>query len=111
MNYILQSEASLLQDHNFLPRMAICQEAVNKLQAEIQQLTEELAHHESLMAVPRQLMRLAAALYQALQQVSTFSPSYYFTVSSFIPILQEAFVTDRFLITLIKKCQTASHQM
>lgn len=99
MNYILQSEASLLQDHNFPPCMAVCQEAVNKLQAEIQQLTEKLDHHESLMAVPRQLMRLAAALYQALQQVSTLSPSYYFTLSSFITILQEAFVADRFLIT------------
>lgn len=99
MDYILQSEAALLQDHNFLPRMAVCQEAVNKLQAEIQQLTEELDHHESLMAAPRQLMRLAAALYQALQQVSTLSPSYYFTLSSFIAVLQEAFAADSFLVT------------
>ncbi|CAG12540.1 unnamed protein product, partial [Tetraodon nigroviridis] len=100
MNYILQSEASPLQDHNFLPRMAVCQEAVNKLQAEIQQLTEELDHQESLMAVPRQLTRLAAALYQALQQVSTLSPSYYFTLSSFITIMQEVFVSDGLIITL-----------
>lgn len=100
MNYILQSEASPLQDHNFLPRMAVCQEAVNKLQAEIQQLTEELDHQESLMAVPRQLTRLAAALYQALQQVSTLSPSYYFTLSSFIAIMQEVFVSDGLIITL-----------
>lgn len=99
MSYILQSEASLLQDHNFLPHMAVCQEAVNKLQAEVQQLTEELEYHESLMAVPRHLMRLAAALYQALQQVSRLSPSYYFTLSSFIPILQKAFVADRSFIS------------
>lgn len=95
MNYILQSGASLLQDHNFLPRVAVCQEAVNKLQAEIQQLTEELEYHESLMAVPRQLMSLASALYQALQQVSRLSPSYYFTLNSFITVLQEAFVAGR----------------
>lgn len=99
MSYIVQSEASLLQDHNFLPLMAVCQEAVNKLQAEIQQLTEEGDHRESLMAVPCQLMRLAAALYQALQQVSTLAPSYYFTLSSFVTVLQEAFVADGFLTT------------
>lgn len=52
------------------------------------------------MAVSRQLMRLAAALYQALQQVSTLSPSYYFNLSFFIAILQEAFVADMFLIRL-----------
>lgn len=95
MNYILQSGASLLQDHNFLPRMAVCQEGVCKLQAEIQQLTEQLEYYESLMTVPRQLMSLAASLYQALQQVSRLSPSYYFTLNSFITVLQEAFVAGR----------------
>lgn len=117
MNYILHSEASLLQDHNFLPRMAVCQEAVNKLQAEIQQLTEEFENRKSLMAVPRQLMRLAVALYQALQQVSRLSPSYYFTLNSFIRVLEEAFVSGRppvlFMIEKMPDSNTpdVTHQM
>lgn len=82
-----------------LPCMAVWQEAVDKPQAKIQQLTEELDHHVSLVDVPRQLMRLAAN--EALQQVPTLPlpPRLYFTLSSFMAILQEAFVADRFVIT------------
>lgn len=92
MDYILQSKTSLMEDSDFLPRMAVCQEAMKKLQAEIQQLSEVLEYHRSLMAVPRQLMRLAAALYQALQQVSRLSPAYFFSLHGFITVMQEAFV-------------------
>lgn len=92
MDYILQSNTSLLRDSNFLRRMAVCQEAMNKLQEEIQQLSEELEYHESLLAAPRQLMRLAAALYQALQEVSRLSPAYYFSLHGFITVMQEAFI-------------------
>lgn len=92
MDYILQSKTSLLQDSDFLPRVAICQEAMKKLQAEIQQLSEELEYYRSLMAAPRQLMGLAAALFQALQQVSRLSPAYYFSLRGFITVMQGAFV-------------------
>ncbi len=92
MDYILQTNTSLLRDSDFLPCVAVCQEAMKKLQVEIQQLSEELEYHESLLAAPRQLMRLAAALYQALQEVSRLSPAYYFSLRGFITVMQEAFI-------------------
>lgn len=92
MDYILQTTAPLLEDPNFLPRVTVCQESKNKLQTEIQQMSEELEYQESLLAVPRQLMRLAAALYQALQEVSRLSPAYCFSLRGFITVMQEAFI-------------------
>lgn len=94
MDYILQSNTSLLQDPDFLPCVAVHQKAMKKLQAEIQQLSEELEYRESLLAVPQQLIRLAAALYQALQQVSRLSPAYYFSLRGFITVMQEAFTEN-----------------
>lgn len=91
MDYILQSDTFLLQDPNFLPRVNICQEVMKKLQDEMKQLSEQLEHHESLMTVPRRLMKLAAAFYQALQAVSCLSPAYYFSPHGFITVMQEAF--------------------
>lgn len=70
--------------------MAGWQEAVDK-QAEIQQLTEELDPHVSLVDVPRQLMRLAAN--EALQQVPAPPPLLY--AQLLMVIFQEAFVADR----------------
>lgn len=87
----MQSKTSLIQASDLL-RMAICQDAMKKLQADIQHLSEELDYHRSLMAVPQQLMRFAAALYQALQQVSQLSTAYYFSIHGFITVIQEAFV-------------------
>ncbi|XP_045902961.1 dynein heavy chain domain-containing protein 1 isoform X2 [Micropterus dolomieu] len=92
MDYILQHNTSLLGDLH--PRMAVCQEAMKNLQAEIQHLSEELDYHESLLATPRQLMRLAVALYQALQEVSSLSPAYYFSLRGFISVMQEAFIVN-----------------
>ncbi|KAM9363159.1 dynein heavy chain domain-containing protein 1 [Symphorus nematophorus] len=91
MDYILQCNTSLLQDLGLLPHVAVFQEAKKKLQSEIQQLSEELEYHESLLAAPRQLTKLAAALYQALQEVSRLSPAYYFSLRGFITVMQEAF--------------------
>ncbi|KAM4750013.1 dynein heavy chain domain-containing protein 1 [Anableps anableps] len=90
MDYILQSDQLLFRDPGFLPRMAVCQEETKKLQAEMKQLREELDYHESLMAPPRQLMKLAAALYQALQAMSHLSPAYYFSLKDFMKVMQEA---------------------
>lgn len=92
MDYILQCKTSLLQDSDFLPHVALCQEAVKKLEAEIHHLSEELEYHESLLAAPRRLMGLAAAFYKALEQLSRLSPSYYFSLRGFITVMQEAFV-------------------
>lgn len=72
--------------------MAVRQEAIKKLQTEIQQLSEELEYHEVQVAAPRRLVRLAAALYQALQDVSCLSPAYYFSLQGFMAIMQEAFI-------------------
>ncbi|KAM7419727.1 hypothetical protein PAMA_016693 [Pampus argenteus] len=91
-DYMLQSNTTLLQESDLLPRVAACQEAIKKLQAEIEHLSEELKFHESLLAAPRQLMRLAASLYQALQEVSRLSPAYYFSLSGFIRVLHKAFI-------------------
>ncbi|XP_065818747.1 dynein heavy chain domain-containing protein 1-like [Labrus bergylta] len=105
MDYIVQSDTSLLQDSDFLPRAAACQEAMKNLQAEIQQLSDELEYHKSLLAVPRQLMRLAADLYQSLLGVSRLSPAYYFSLHGFITVMQEAFLMkDRPLVpyTILK---------
>ncbi|KAM7394625.1 hypothetical protein PAMP_021413 [Pampus punctatissimus] len=92
MDYMLQSNTTLLQESDLLPRVAACQEAMKKLQAEIEHLSDELKFHESLLAAPRQLMRLAASLYQALQEVSRLSPAYYFSFSGFIRVLHKAFI-------------------
>ncbi|XP_068177150.1 dynein heavy chain domain-containing protein 1 [Antennarius striatus] len=89
---ILQSDSSLLQDSGFLPRVALCQEATTELRSEIGQLSEELQYHESLLAAPRQLAALAAALYRVLQQVSRLPPAGYFSLSGFITVMQDAFV-------------------
>ncbi|XP_040891858.1 dynein heavy chain domain-containing protein 1 [Toxotes jaculatrix] len=91
-DYILQADTPLLQDSDFHHRVAVCQEAMKKLQAEIQQLSEELEYHDALVAVPRQLVKLAAALYQSLQEVSRLSPAYYFSLRGFITVMQEAFI-------------------
>ncbi|KAM9857652.1 dynein heavy chain domain-containing protein 1 [Aulostomus maculatus] len=92
MNYILQSKAMLLHNLDFLPQVAVYQEAMEKLQTEIQQLSEGLEYHEFLLDPPRRLIQLAAALYQALQEVSHLSPAYYFSLSSFITVIQEVFI-------------------
>lgn len=92
VDLILQSNTSLLQDSDFLPCMAVCQEAMKKLQTEIQQLSDELDYHEALVAAPRQLVRLAAALYQSLQDVSRLSPAYCFSLHGFIGVMQEAII-------------------
>ncbi|XP_047222617.1 dynein heavy chain domain-containing protein 1 isoform X3 [Girardinichthys multiradiatus] len=100
MDYILQSDSLLFKDSHFLPRVAVCQEEMKKIKAEIEQLSEELNYHESLLACPRQLMKLAAALYQTLQAVSRLSPAYYFSLQDFIKLMKEAFsVKDRSLVS------------
>ncbi|KAK5608279.1 hypothetical protein CRENBAI_001569 [Crenichthys baileyi] len=100
MDYIVQSDSLLFKDSDFLPRVAVCQEEMKKIKAEIKQLSEELNYHESLLACPRQLMKLAAALYQTLQAVSRLSPAYYFSLQDFIKVMKEAFsVKDRSLVS------------
>ncbi|XP_034543495.1 dynein heavy chain domain-containing protein 1 [Notolabrus celidotus] len=91
LDHILQSNTLLLKDSDALSRVAACQVEMKKLQADIQQLSDELERHESLLAVPRQLMRLAADLYQALQGVSRLSTAYHFSLNSFFSVMQEAF--------------------
>lgn len=94
MDYILQSETLLLQDADFLPRVAVCQDAMKKQQVEVQQYNEELEYQESLLAGPREVVRLAAVLYQALQEVSRLSPAYFFSLPGFIAAMCEAFIVN-----------------
>lgn len=91
MDYIQQSDSLLQKDARFLLRVTVCQEEMKELQAEIKHLSEELERHETLLAAPRQLAKLAAALYQALQAVAHLSPAYYFSLHDFIKVMQEAF--------------------
>ncbi|XP_071386131.1 dynein heavy chain domain-containing protein 1 [Centroberyx affinis] len=91
MDYILQSNTPLLQDSDFLPHVATCQAAMEELQAEMRQLSVELEQHEALLAGPRGAARLAAALYQALQEVSRLSPVYFFSLRGFITVMRGAF--------------------
>lgn len=99
MDYILESNSALLQDSYFLVRSAACQEEKFKAQTEIQQLSEELEYHRSLMAEAHQVTELAASLYEALQQVSLLSPIYYFPLRGFITAMQEVYVKkDRPLV-------------
>ncbi|XP_029028963.1 dynein heavy chain domain-containing protein 1 isoform X2 [Betta splendens] len=98
VDFILKCNTSL-QDSGFVPCVAARQEAVKKLQSEIQQLTDELDYHESLVTTPRELARLAAALNQSLQDMSILSPAYYFSLHGFIRSMQEAvIVKDRPLV-------------
>lgn len=100
MDYILQSESSLLQDGDFRSHMSVCQEAMETLQTELQQLSDWLDYHQALVAIPRELAKLAAALYQALQEVSRLSPAYSFSLRDFTRLMQEAFaVTGRPLVS------------
>ncbi|XP_076023406.1 dynein heavy chain domain-containing protein 1, partial [Genypterus blacodes] len=92
MDYILQSDSPLLQDAHFLPRVAVCQEAMKKQQVEIQQYDEELEYQQSLLAGPREVVGLAAVLYQALQEVSRLSPAYFFCLRGFITAMDEALI-------------------
>ncbi|XP_069387019.1 dynein heavy chain domain-containing protein 1 isoform X2 [Paralichthys olivaceus] len=100
MNCVLQSNNLTPPDSDFHVNAAVIQEAMKKLQTEIQQLSEELEHHEALVATPRQLLRLAAALYQSLQEVSRLSPGYFFSLRRFIAVIQDVFLEkDRPLVS------------
>lgn len=90
MDYIQQSDTLLQKDTHVLLHVAICEEETKELQAEIKHLSDELEHHETLLTAPRQLAKLAAALYQALQAVAHLSPAYYFSLHDFIKVMQEA---------------------
>ncbi|KAM4612293.1 dynein heavy chain domain-containing protein 1 [Polymixia lowei] len=90
MDYIQQSFTPLLQDSDFLPRVISCREASQKLQAEIQHLSAKLERYDSLLAGPRGAARLAAAFYQALQEVARLSPAYFFSLRGFIATMRGA---------------------
>lgn len=90
MDCVLHSGILLLKDSDFPVRVAVYQEEMKRLQAEIKQLSKEQEYHESLLAAPRKLMNLAAALYQALQVVSCLSPAYYFSLCDFIAVMQDS---------------------
>ncbi|XP_029980645.1 dynein heavy chain domain-containing protein 1 [Sphaeramia orbicularis] len=92
MDYILQSNTALLDDSDFLPHVSVYQETTEKLKAEMEQLSEELESRDTtLLAAPRSVVQLAAALYQALQEVQRLSPNYYFSLESFMTVMEEAF--------------------
>lgn len=94
MEDILQSNITLLHESDLLLRVAVRQEAVDKLQADIQRCCDLLECYETLLAAPQQLMKLAADLYRALQGVSHLSPAYYFSLSGFITVIHKTFITD-----------------
>lgn len=93
MDYIMEAQSAVLKDFNFLYLSTTCQEVKCRAQIEMQQLNEELEYHSSLMAEARHIMRLAASLYQAVQQVSSLSPIYYFPLRGFITSMQGVFAS------------------
>ncbi|XP_038160740.1 dynein heavy chain domain-containing protein 1 [Cyprinodon tularosa] len=100
MDYILRTDSLLFKDSDSLPRLAACQLEMKKILAEKEQLREELDYHESLLASPRQLMKFAVALYQALQAVSQLSPAYFFSLQNFMQVIQAPFsVKGRCLVS------------
>ncbi|XP_061595557.1 dynein heavy chain domain-containing protein 1 [Cololabis saira] len=90
-DYVLQSDILLIKYLDFPVRVAGYQEEMKTLQAKIKQLSKEQEQHESLLAAPHKLIELAAALYQALQVVSSLSPAYYFPLPGFITVIKESF--------------------
>lgn len=91
MDYIMEAESAVLKDSNFLYLSTTCQELKCRAETEMQQLDEELEYHWSLMAEAHHVIGFAASLYEALQQVSSLSPLYYFPLRSFITSMQEVF--------------------
>ncbi|KAM3865290.1 LOW QUALITY PROTEIN: dynein heavy chain domain-containing protein 1-like [Diretmus argenteus] len=91
MDSILQTITPLHQDSDFLDHMVACQEAIENLQAEIQQLSVEIERNEALLSGPRGISRLAAALYRALQDTARLSPGYFFSLHGFIMVMRRAF--------------------
>nr|XP_043885125.1 dynein heavy chain domain-containing protein 1 [Solea senegalensis] len=92
MDYVLRSNPSLPQLSDLRSHVDVFQEAMTKLQFEIQQVSEELQYHEALVADLRHLATLAAALYRVLQDVSRLSPAYHFSLSGFLKVLRDAFI-------------------
>ncbi|XP_054896838.1 dynein heavy chain domain-containing protein 1 isoform X2 [Poeciliopsis prolifica] len=91
IDYIVQSKCTLFKDPNFLPCLDVYEEEMETLHDEKNKLREELDYQESLLAEPRLIMNLGAALYQAIQSVSRLSPAYYFSLQKFRKAMQEAF--------------------
>ncbi|XP_061534497.1 dynein heavy chain domain-containing protein 1-like isoform X2 [Phycodurus eques] len=91
MDSILQSDTTRMQAPEFLTQVAEVQESITFAQTELQLVNERQEYHEPLLAAPQQLIYLAWLFYQALQEVSRLSPTYYFSLSGFITVMQEAF--------------------
>lgn len=93
MDYITEASSAVLKDSHFLFLSTICQEVKSRAQLEFQQLNEELEYHGSLMAEAHHIIRLAVSLHEALQQVASLSPVYYFPLRAFITSMQEVFLS------------------
>ncbi|XP_077425986.1 dynein heavy chain domain-containing protein 1 [Vanacampus margaritifer] len=91
MDSVLQSDTTRMQALEFLTQVAGVQESMSYAQTELQLVDESQEFHEPLLAAPQQLIKLAWLFYQALQEVSRLSPVYYFSLSGFIAVMQEAF--------------------
>lgn len=89
MDYILQSSTPLLQDPEFLPYVSLCQRASLRLQAEIEELSNEMDSHKAIMNDFHCITALATALYKALQDVGRLYPFYFFPLCNFLIALRE----------------------
>ncbi|MCJ8739878.1 hypothetical protein PDJAM_G00052400 [Pangasius djambal] len=89
LDYILQSSTPLLQNPEFLPYVSQCQRASLRLQAEIEELSNEMDGHKAIMNDFHCITALATALYRALQDVGRLYPFYFFPLCSFLTVLQE----------------------
>lgn len=102
IGFILQSKHSELELCEFRSTVSVFQEAMKRLQDEAEKVNEELKYHKDLVAGLQQLVSLAAALYQTLQDVSRLSPVYCFPLRGFIKFIQNTVtVKGRPLVSFI----------
>ncbi|XP_051940421.1 dynein heavy chain domain-containing protein 1 [Hippocampus zosterae] len=91
MDSVLQSDATRMQAPEFLTQVAEVQESMSCVRTELQLVDEKKEFLDPLLAAPQQLIKLACLFYQALQELSRLSPAYYFPLSAFMAVMQEAF--------------------
>ncbi|XP_061685389.1 dynein heavy chain domain-containing protein 1 [Syngnathoides biaculeatus] len=91
MDFVLESDTTRMQAPKFLTQVAEVQESMTYAQTELQLVNERQEYHKPMLAAPQKLIYLAWLFYRALQEVSRLSPTYYFSLSGFIAVMQEAF--------------------
>ncbi|XP_053710883.1 dynein heavy chain domain-containing protein 1 isoform X1 [Synchiropus splendidus] len=94
MDHILHSSPRKLLKNSFLPRLTLSKNVLKRLETEMELNANVLEYHKLLLHAPHQLTQLAAALYNALQDLSHLSSDYYFSLATFIKTMHEAYLEE-----------------